>query len=209
MFCSLVLCDHKVSMADSPAGRFWHSSQSYGEKVYIWGGRTPLYGRDKETGQQSVVLVEEFNSMDRSWHPQETYGIPHPGLSEVACASFEHFLYFYGGSNGKELNGILSQLDLKTMTWLQLSSEKADNCPMRKDACGMVHFKTDDGKRKLLIMGGYADIVNNGRSDVQNGGSSDKSSSFYRDERAQTAAGWTNEIHLFNIESRHEGLTII
>ena len=195
-------------MANSkPDGRFWHSSQSYGEKVYIWGGRTPQYGRDKETGQQTVVMIEEFSSMNRSWNTQDSDGIPHPGLSEVACASFENFLYFYGGNDGEELNGILSQLDLKTMTWLRLSSEKADNCPMRKDACGMAHFKTDGGKQKLLIMCGYANLTS--EADMQNGGSSDGNSSFRRDERAQTAAGWTNEIHLFNIESGREGMTLM
>ena len=191
-----------------PDGRFWHSSQSFGEKVYIWGGRTPQYGRDKETGQQTVVMIDEFNSMDRSWHTRETCEIPHSGLSEVACASFENFLYFYGGNNGEELNSILSQLDLKTMKWLQLPSKNMDKRPMRKDACGMVHFKTNGGKRQLLIMCGYAESED-GKVNTWNGGSSDENARFRIDENAQSAAGWTNEIHLFNIESGHEGMTIL
>ena len=201
-----------LNSVHKPDGRFWHSSQCFGEKVYIWGGRTPQYRRkrNKETpGQQTVVTIEEFNSRTRSWHSRGTDGDPHPGLSEVACASFETFLYFYGGNSGKDLNGVLSQLDLNRMTWLRLSSEKAKKCPMKKDACGMVHFKTNGGKQKLLVMCGYAQSNDGGNT--QNGGSSDENSRFrvQENENATETTGWTNEIHLFNIESGHEGLIIM
>ena len=176
-------------MADlNPDARFWHVSQSVGENVYVWGGRA-----FSEATETLLKTINEFSTKTRSWCKKETEGTPHPGLSQVACASFGNFLYLYGGSTGEDLSGVLSKLDLTSMTWAQLSPEKAPHSPMKKDACGMIHFKTYEGKQKLLVMCGYAQL------DPDNTGSSDEKSELKPDvKNAVGRYGWTNEIHLFN-----------
>ena len=179
-------------MADSnlkvykPDARFWHASQCVGDRIYVWGGRTRSYCQEK------LTYFEEFDSNKRSWRTlKDIEGISHPGVSQVACASFGDFLYFYGGNDGQDFNNILSQLDLKEKTWIQLSRENASLSPMKKDSCGMAHFTTQSGERKLIVMCGYGKI---------NGGSTDAASSFSEDKNSKKGGtGWTNEIHMFDI----------
>ena len=180
-----------------PKARFWHISQCVGGKLYIWGGR--IIG---ETKEKALRTVNEFDTRtgSRSWHERETKGDPHPGFSQVASAAFGKYLYLYGGSDGEELNGVLSRLDLETMMWSQLSPENAVNGPMKKDACGMVHFRHQNGKHKLVIMCGYAQPFS---ADC---GSSDKMSNFEQDSKntlGDGVHGWTNEVHAFDITNEH------
>ena len=179
-----------------PPPRFWHFSQLVRNKVYVGGGCVPEF--KSEEGRNSLTrIIEQFDVSDRSWHRLVTKGTPHPGLSAVACASFGNYLYAYGGSNLQRLSGVLSQLDLDTLTWSQLSPETKDG-PMRKDASGMVHFSED----KLAVVCGYAHP--NDLSNLKTGGSSDIKSEFIqrriREPAINDVGGWTNEMHIFSIK---------
>ena len=134
----------------TPSSRFWHFSQLVGNNVYVGGGNIPSY-KSKKGRVRLTRTIEQFNIEERTWRQLETTGDHHPGLTAVACASFGKYLFAYGGNNSERLNGVLSQLDLETLTWLQLSPETADG-PMRKDASGMVHF----GEDNLAVVCGYA-----------------------------------------------------
>ena len=181
--------------SSEPRARFWHVSQYVGGKLYIWGGHTL-----NETKERALRTVNEFDKKRRSWYKRETKGDPHPGFSQVASAAFGKYLYLYGGSDGEELNGVLSRLDLETMMWSQLSPENAVNGPMKKDACGMVHFRHQNGKHKLVIMCGYAQPFSADR------GSSDKMSEFEQHEKNTLGAGvygFTNEVHSIDVTNGH------
>lgn len=141
-----------------------------------------------------IKKIELFDAKNRAWRQLKTKGDRHPGLSAVACASFENYLYAYGGLDGNVLHGVLSQLDLKTLTWLQLSPKTAAG-PMRKDASGMVHFDGD----KLAVVCGYAYPNKPGEP---SGGSSDRGSKFIpRNGIPDDGSGWTNEMHIFHLEN--------
>lgn len=63
-------------------------------------------------------------------------------------------MYVYGGYNtDKGLVGVLSSLNIDTLTWSDLCPETVGG-PMKKDGCGMVHFHC----KKLAVIGGYAGI---------------------------------------------------
>ena len=175
----------------SPDARFWHTSQCVGDQVYVWGGQTKSYGQEK------LPVLEEFDCHERSWRTLiDIKGDSHPGVSQVACASFGDFLYLYGGNDGKDYNNILSQLDWKKKVWIQLSTKDASMSPMRKDACGMAHFTTQSGEQKLIVMCGYA-LLGPCSTDTASTFSPDKNSKFTTDHPEDT--GWTNEIHMFDI----------
>ena len=96
-------------------------------------------------------------------------------------------MYTYGGFDGEHLYSVLSQLDLKTLVWSQLSSEaELEGGPMRKDASGMVHFNSD----KFAVIGGYACPA----GPIQPG------SSFVQNSLFTDGTGWTNEFHVFDIK---------
>ena len=91
---------------------------------------------------------------------------------------------------------------MDTFTWSRLSPETADG-PMKKDASGMVHF----GEDSLAVVCGYA----HPRDPLKHhGGSSDQKSTFIvRRGPSAEGDGWTNEMHVFNINHKikddHQG----
>ena len=172
-----------------PSSRFWHSAASVEGFLYIWGGNT-LDFKLQNCRRELAGKIEKFDPVNDVWRQLKTTGTPHPGLSAVACASFGEYVYAYGGFDGEQLQGVLSQLDLKTLNWSQLSYvELADDGPMKKDACGMAHFSDD----KLVLIGGYGYPT----------GPVQPRSLFVRNELFNDGTGWTNEIHIYNI---HEGI---
>ena len=88
-------------------------------------------------------------------------------------------MYMYGGLNNK-FEGVLSCLNVKTLTWSQLSL-----AGRRKTGCGIVHFHHD----KLAVIGGHGIPT----------GPTQPGSSFIKDTRFTDGRGSTNEIHVFNI----------
>ena len=175
-----------------PRSRFWHSAQLVGENVVVRGGCIP--GIDNKKGRKEMLKnIEMFDIETRKWRLCKTKGDRHPGLSAVACASHGKYLYAYGGLNGDVLNGVLSELNLETSVWTQLSP-KTSAGPMRKDASGIVHF----GDGLLAVVCGYAYPNQPKRP---NGGSSDLGSTFIVRSGSPNIAGggWTNEMHIFDI----------
>ena len=167
-----------------PHPRFWHSAVSWEGKVYVRGGSTPKFDTD-EGKRELVSTLEQYDPINQVWRQLTTTGTFHPGLSAVACVTYGDHLYTYGGFDGRDVCGMLSQLNLRTLVWARLSQEAAAGGPMRKDACGMAHFGGD----KLAVIGGYADPS----GPIQAG------SSFVLNERFNDGSGWTNEFHVFDI----------
>ena len=172
-----------MAMLREPCPRFWHSAVSVQGKVYVRGGSTPNFDTD-EGKRELATTIEEYDPINQVWRQLKTSGTYHPGLSAVACATIGDHLYAYGGFDGSELHAVLSQLNVKTLVWTQLSADAVDG-PLRKDAGGMVCFDT----YKLAIIGGYADPS----GPIQHG------STFVLNEFFNDGSGWTNELHVFDI----------
>ncbi len=193
--------DGDIDDESTPNPRFWHFSQLVEGNVYIGGGNIPKY-KSRKARAHLTTTIEKFDVKKRAWQQLETTGKHHPGLTAVACASFGKYLFAYGGNNAVGgLNAVLSQLDLDTLTWSELSPETAEG-PMKKDASGMVHF----GEDSLAVMCGYVDANDPTK---YNGGSSDRGSRFImRRESSSGRGGWTNEMHIFNhkFKDGHSGI---
>lgn len=187
---------------EDPSSRFWHTAQLIQGKVYIRGGCTGEFG-DEKSRNVLANTVEAFDVNDRKWGKVDTKGDPHPGLTAVASASSGKYIYSFGGNDLNRLNGVLSKLDLETLTWSQLSPETAEG-PMRKDASGMVCI----GEGEIAVVCGYVEPRDPTK---KNGGSSDIYSRFLKRkeviESANDEGGWTNEIHIFDINKSKRLLT--
>ena len=169
-----------------PTARLYSTFISTQRHLYLWGGRTVTF----ETGSvdariQHARCIEQFDPYLEVWRQLNTTGTPHRGLASAASASVADQLYMYGGDNGKRYEGVLSLLNLKTLTWSQLCQEATDGGPMRKDGCSMVGFHGDH----LAVIGGYGIPA----------GPTQRGASFIRDTDFTDGRGWTNEIHIFNI----------
>ena len=169
-----------------PTARFNPAFISTPRHLYLWGGRTVTF----ETGSEDASIqlarcIEQYDPYLEVWRQLNTTGTPHPGLYGAACASVADKLYMYGGNSGKRLEGVLSLLSLKTLTWSQLCQEAIAGSPMRKSSCGMVSLRGD----QLAVIGGYGIPT----------GPTQHGASFIRDTNATDGRGWTNEVHIFNI----------
>ena len=96
-------------------------------------------------------------------------------LQVTAC------LYIYGGSDGLRSHNSLHQLDTMSWTWKYLP---CDATPMPKTGCRMVVHDN-----KLVLFGGHGFPS----------GSIQQGSKFTRDKRFRDGAGWTNELHTFDL----------
>ena len=165
-----------------PAARERHASFSVKGKVYVWGGVT----EDSLKDDKLASSVEQFDPYLEVW---SRAGPPHTVVDGSAITSFGERTYMYG-------KDVLSCLDLSTLTWSQLCPGGTAGGPMRKTACGMVHFHHD----RLAVIGGFGYPT----GPIQPG------SSFIRDARFTDGRGWTNEIHIFDIsQGKRIGISYI
>ena len=170
--------------AYEPVSRLFHISFPAKRLLYVWGGQTV----DIETGSEAVKIklkscIEEFNPDLEVWRQLNTAGTPHPGLSYAACVSDGENVFMYGGSSAKRREGVLSRLNLETLTWSQLSPETAGG-PMRKGGCGLIIVQD-----KLVLIGGYG--IPTGPIQPQ--------ATFVRNTMFTDVKGYSNEIHEFNM----------
>ena len=174
-----------------PNPRFQHVASSVCDgpgQLIVWGGETSeFYSNDGRI--QLASVVEQFDIHSEVWCQRGTGGTPHPGLSDTAYTSFGNRLFMYGGycdDMFSSFSGALSCLDLTTLTWSQLSLAGGTAWgPMRKIACGVVHFHHD----KLAVIGGYGILT----------GPTQPGSSFIGNTKFTDGRGWMNEIHVFDI----------
>ena len=168
-----------------PSARRFQTSFSVKGRVYVWGGAS----QDAVSGSKDDITklassIEQFDPYLEVWTQLNTAGTPHPGLIYPVCASYGEHVYMYGGTNHK-VEGVLSCLNVRTLTWSQLSPARTAGGPMRKAGCGIVHFHHD----KLAVIGGHGIPT----------GPTQPGSSFIKDTRFTDGTGWTNEIHVFDI----------
>ena len=172
-----------------PTARLYPAFISTPRHLYLWGGSTVTFETGSEDARiQQARCIEQFDPYLEVWRQLSTTGTPHPGLASAACASVGDQVYMYGGG-GKRYEGVLSLLSLKTLTWSQLCQEAG---PMRKSSCGMVSFHGD----QLAVIGGYGIPT----------GPTQHGASFIRHTNATDGVGWTNEVHIYNI---NQGIIIL
>ena len=136
-----------------------------------------------ETKTQLTKSIQMYDPFTETWWEIPTIGTPPEGLCDCTATYSDHFLYTYGGHNGTSLSSSLNQLDTRSYTWTQLSSQH-DCGPMRKTGCGIIYYNNS-----LIICGGFGFPS----SELQAGSQFIKST-IYKDGR-----GLTNEIQVFNI----------
>ena len=183
--------DQQASDLYEPNSRLAHVASSVcdgPDQLIVWGGETSeFYSNDGRI--QLASIIEQFDIHSEVWCQRGTGGTPHPAPSCAACTSFGNRLFIYGGSYdgaATSNNGLLSCLDLTTLTWSQLSLAGGTvGGPMRKVGCSIVHFHHD----KLAVIGGYGIPT----------GPTQPGSSFIRNTQFTDGRGWTNEIHVFDI----------
>ena len=132
--------------------------------------------------------VETFNSNTTKWTQESTTGPNPPGLMYSACTSIGSKLFSYGGWTGRSYTDALCELDTTTMQWRQLQPLNPSEGPMKKRNAGMIALSSN----MLCVIGGWG-IPS---------GTIHPLSKFTKDSRYSDGRGWTNEVHVYNTETR-------
>ena len=170
-----------------PTPRAFHTSAQVGSKTLLHGGVTEDYS--EKTKQRLSSVLEVFDSNTELWQQKKVKGdTPAPGVFGAASATVNGDLFTFGGYDGKILYSSLHRLK-NASQWLKLcpQNEKAES-PMVKTGARMVAFGN-----QLLLIGGYGIP----HSPTQSGAAFIKD----RTRGAPYGAGWTNELHIFNIKN--------
>ena len=170
-----------------PSPRAFHYVASVGGQCYVIGGCPGPEARGNEV--KFLSTVEVFDPHLEQWRTQEVVAgsAPKEMYAGACCVSPSGDLYVYGGMDTNYAwHGELHKLDSGSLSWIQLTEESDASGPMKKNACGLVFV----GQHQLVIIGGYG---------VPHG-PTQPGSSFIKNTKSTSGSGWTNEIHVFDLE---------
>ena len=84
-------------MAAEPAARWGHFSAPVDGQVYVYGGRTKDFSKDKSELTSTLSI---FDSYSESWREVRTEGHPPAGVYVGASVGVGPHIYIYGGTDG-------------------------------------------------------------------------------------------------------------
>ena len=123
-----------------PSPRWGHCSAAIDGKLYVWGGHT------KEFSKEKASSMHLFDPITESWETKSTTGPSPPGVYGGVSASVGQHLYQYGGQDhDTSSHGSFYTLNTSTLQWQELPSGDA----MEKSFCGMAGCGD-----QLLLLGG-------------------------------------------------------
>lgn len=166
-----------------PQARYCHCCGLVGQNIYIYGHHAHM------SVPPCSGIVEVFNLPSGMWQQLPTTGPPPQGVEGLVCAVVENCIYFFGG--GRVVDGevcfynSVHELDVTSMLWKKLGSADQVTAPMVKAYAGIIYYESS-----LSVFSGYgllpADYHSRPADYVLH----------------STKYGWTNELHLFNLQSR-------
>ena len=143
---------------------------------YLWRGKGP--------GERATT-VGIYDPLTEQWTLQPTTGPPPPGVGYGGCASLENHFYCFGGYDGCSFFSDLHKLDLETFQWSKLHARNdPSEWPLCKTGSGVVTVN----KKTLACFGGYCNAPTK------------PGSTFTRNTKLANGSGWTNELHLFDLQ---------
>ena len=165
-----------------PSPRKGHCSAAIEGKLYVWGGHTekPPKGKPPST-------LHVFDPLLETWDIKSTTGQPPPGVYLGAAASVGHQVFHYGGrvtsTNPPSREDSFHHIYTTTLRWTKLPSGEA----MKKSGSGMVACGN-----KLFLFGGAGTPTSSGPNQT--------GAEFIKDKTGESAAGWTNELHMCDLK---------
>ena len=170
------------SSLSQPPPRYGHCAATVGGKVLMREGCTKDLNVDDLRS-----CVHSYDPLLEAWGSARATGELPPGLYYGACTAAGEELFYYGGFDG--FHGVVrssafSKFTPATHTWSRLGKGSVDG-PMAKTECGMVSC----GEGQLCVFAGFGTPT----GPVQPG------STFIKDTNYTDGRGWTNELHLFDI----------
>ena len=164
-----------------PVPRFWHTSLQIGSQVIVHSGVTREYSKTK---QSLANAVDIFDPYEEQWKQTNVTGqTPTPGVRKTASASIKNDLFMFGGETDGQFYNSLHRLR-NCSHWVEVCSQNTSTeSPMAKCGAGMVAFGNN-----LAVFGGYG---------IPHGPT--QPGSFIKDTRYNDGGGWTNELHIYNL----------
>ena len=163
--------------------RFGHYAYAFGEQCFIFAGLTADFIKTKE---KLSSHIEVFDQYLEKWKPLKTSGTPPKGLYDGACCvSAGGDLFVYGGRD-EPASCCGGLYKLSSLKWSQPTPCSITHGPLRKVGCRMICFNM----KNVAVLGGYGLML----------GQQQPGLSFINDKKSADGCGWTNEIHICNID---------
>ena len=141
---------------------------------YFLGGRSQ---------KRKVTTTGIYDPLTEQWALQPTTGPPPPRAHRQGCVFLGNHLYCLGVDKHPYLNH-LHKLNLETFHWSEVHPRNdPSEWPTQKTGCGVVVVD----EKTLGCFGGY-------------GNPPTKESSFIKKRKSAHGHGWTNELHLFDVQ---------
>lgn len=194
--------EEETGSSYEPRGRRGACSFIHHDKFYLFEGYTggPVLAPKSQSDFQTFDLhAVEWSVVHPTGEREEQ--LPST-ISGACCTITNDRLYVFGGWVGGRRTADLHELDLDTMVWRRLDPKNPGEGPFLKDKAGIVPY----GTQMVCVVGGYGypswDHLTNGRVEGQTGASYDW------DVDQPFPICWTNELHLFHVETRKFALVL-
>ena len=172
-----------------PPSRYDHVAAVVNDNIYVWGGWTPDFPRDKPCGSvEKADYLSKIEVLDLNtgvWGSLKTSGSPPLGVVGAAWTVQGNKIIHFGGYCGMCYHNGIYQFNISTFEWECLMPDDSPSSPMRKAHCGIVSY--NEREMNFCIVGGY-------------GAGSQTSTAQYVEgliDRIST----TNEVHVFKSSS--------
>ena len=134
-----------------------HATVVIRDHLYCWGGKQKGLQMVHESinKRQFTESVDVLDIPTFKWEKKLTKGAPPAGVRKYACAEIGNSIFYYGGNCIPDdcFHNNLFELNTLSHNWREIICNKADNRPMKKIACGMMSFKSNE-QEHLLLLGG-------------------------------------------------------
>lgn len=187
---------YTVGKKYQPTPRLGHTSVTVGDRLYVWAGWQKNIPKTHSGGDKLklTAIIEVLSLRTGEWNQLPTGGMPPLGVAYYACTSIEEDLYYFGGRCGHAgcHHNTVNRLNTVTMRWKEMNPSTSSglmNAPMKKAQCGMISFRSKN-KDYLFTVGGYGVLPDRHQPQAS-----------YVPKRGKPEYGWTNEAHIFDLQS--------
>jgi N-acetylneuraminic acid mutarotase len=143
---------------DAPLYRTEHAAVVYGDRMFVWGGYSPIHSYrnegvwyDFEREQVCARLLACMCDDIAQWEVAETHGDIPSGCSAHSAVVYDEKMYTLGGWNGHFTSDNFHELDFQTMTWSRVDC--VGSCPPVRSHSAVVHGDS------MYVFGGYSDAA--------------------------------------------------
>ncbi|CAH4036449.1 unnamed protein product [Pieris brassicae] len=136
-----------------PVGRDFHTALAYGDRMYIFGGRSELSRPHSNDQEYYCDLVYYFDTLTETWVKVKARGVKPDGRRSHSSWIHNDFMYIFGGYNDRKKTHYndIHRYSLLSNHWEFINVYGTPPCKRRRQVCILHKDKYSD---KVYLFGG-------------------------------------------------------